>query len=220
MTPSKPVRQADEPAEPCQRHFFELSGRGRGSPEHGLLVERGAEKVGQDAGRASGDGEVPEEAGMIPVRQAWNQHMLEISHDGFERLGFLWRGWREGAWRIAPGATCDRTGYFSGCSRYSAIHSTSACPCRRKSAGSTAGYFSTVTVTGERIPRRDFVAGLECGFARVARHDGCRSGAATRGCTDRGALRAAGYRTENGADDRAAADACGARLSARFTDSA
>ena len=64
------VGQAKQLPQPRERHFLELGGRRGGAPQHGLHVERGRQELGEHAGPAAGDGEVREEAGMVPVRDA------------------------------------------------------------------------------------------------------------------------------------------------------
>ena len=78
--------QAEQLPEPAKRDLFELRRRRRRPPQHRLNVERGGQELREDAGRAAGDREIGEEAGMVPVRDAGNQHPLEIGKDGVEGL--------------------------------------------------------------------------------------------------------------------------------------
>ena len=89
------VGQADQLAEPAERDRLELGGGRRRAPQHRLLVERGRQKFGEDAGRARRDGEVREEARMVPVGEAGHEHALEVGHDGVERLRLLRRRGRK-----------------------------------------------------------------------------------------------------------------------------
>ena len=89
------VRQADQLPQPAERHGFELGRRRRGPPQHRLLIERRRKELGEDAGRAGGDCEIREEAGMVPVRQAGHEHALEVGHDRLERFTVL----GSGAWQ-------------------------------------------------------------------------------------------------------------------------
>ena len=89
MTPSKRRGKAHELPKPAERHLLELCRRRRGSPEHGLLIERRRQELGEDAGRAGADGEIGEKAGMVPVRQSRHEDALKVVEDGVERLTVL-----------------------------------------------------------------------------------------------------------------------------------
>src|SRR4029434_9220466 len=73
--------KTEETAQPRQRDLLELGSRGRGAPQHSLLIERCRQKLREDAGRARRGGEVREEPGMVPVRQRWNENAFEVRKD-------------------------------------------------------------------------------------------------------------------------------------------
>ena len=75
------VRQSQQLPEPAERHFLQFRGGGRRPPQHRLDVEGGGEKLGQNAGRAAGDGEVGEEAGVVPVGETRDDYALEVAED-------------------------------------------------------------------------------------------------------------------------------------------
>ena len=103
-------RQADQLAQPAERHGFELRGRRRRAPQHRLLVERRRQELGEDAGRAGRDREVGEEAGMIPVRQAGHEHALEVGHDRRRTVRRLPARWRAARPRCRRASTRDENG--------------------------------------------------------------------------------------------------------------
>ena len=76
-------------AQPPERDLLELGGRGRRAPQHRLLVERGGQKLREDARLARGNGEVAEEARVVPVGQRRDEHPLEVREDGVERLAMF-----------------------------------------------------------------------------------------------------------------------------------
>ena len=88
-------RQPEQLPQPAERHLFQLGRRRRRAPEHGLHVQGARQQLRQHAGRAAGDGEVGEEAGMVPVRDAGQEDALEVGEDGVERLAGLRGGRRE-----------------------------------------------------------------------------------------------------------------------------
>ena len=81
------VRQADEAAQPAHHHRLQFGGGWRRAPEHGLLVQRGGDEVGEDSGGAGRNREVRHESGVVPVRHARHQDAVEVGDDGFEILG-------------------------------------------------------------------------------------------------------------------------------------
>jgi len=95
------VGQADETPQPAKRHGFELGGGGRGPPQHRLLIERRREKLGEHAGRAGGNREVREEAGMIPVGDRRQDQAIEVRDHAVEGLGVLRRFRRQGVAQLA-----------------------------------------------------------------------------------------------------------------------
>src|SRR5690242_7826968 len=67
--------------QPIGGDLLELSRRGRGTPQHRLDVERGDEHLADDPRNRRRRREVAEEAGMIPMRDAWYDPRLEISQN-------------------------------------------------------------------------------------------------------------------------------------------
>ena len=60
-------------------------------------VEGRGEELGEDPGLAPGDGEVGEEARMVPVRDPGQEHLVEVAQDVRERLRALGRRRRQPA---------------------------------------------------------------------------------------------------------------------------
>ena len=87
MTPNRPGGRPSICAQPVQDHELQLGGRGRGLPEHAVDVEGGGQHLGQDGGGGGGVGEVGEEAGMVPVREAGDDEPLHVGQDARQRLG-------------------------------------------------------------------------------------------------------------------------------------
>ena len=151
------VGQAEQLPQPAERHLLELGRRRRGAPQHRLLVERGGQELGEDAGRAAGDGEVGEEAGMVPVRDAGQDDALEVGEDRVERLAVLGRARRE---RVGGSRRAVRAkGPDSGPGvRGSPLSSPRAGGLRRKSDPSRARLYcsrrSTVIVAGDESSSR------------------------------------------------------------------
>ena len=85
------LRQPEELPEPAEGYLFQLCRGGRGPPQHRLHVERGGKKLRQHAGGAARDGEVPEEAGVVPVGEAGDDYALEVPEDRLELHPFAGR---------------------------------------------------------------------------------------------------------------------------------
>ena len=85
------VGKPDQPPQPAERDLFQLGRRRRRPPQHRLLVECRRQELGQHTWLARADGEVGEETGMVPVRQAGNEDALEVGEDALERFALLGR---------------------------------------------------------------------------------------------------------------------------------
>jgi hypothetical protein len=84
--PVERIGQREQAAQPGERHLLELGGRGRGAPQHRLLIQRRGKELGEHGGRAGADREVGKEPGMVPVRQRRHEHPFEVREDGVEVL--------------------------------------------------------------------------------------------------------------------------------------
>ena len=87
-------RQPHEAAQPVQGHLLQLGGRRGGPPHHRVDVERRREELPEDAGPGSGNGEVGEEARVVPVRDPRHHHRLEVLEErlhGLPRVRHLGR---------------------------------------------------------------------------------------------------------------------------------
>ena len=93
--PLEAVGQPDQTPQPGQGDLLELGHCRRGAPQHPLRVERRAQELGQDAGAAAADGEVGEEAGVVPVGQAGDDDTLDVGQHRVERFTRLRRGRRQ-----------------------------------------------------------------------------------------------------------------------------
>src|SRR4051812_25396787 len=79
---SKPTAgQAEHLAKPIGGDLLELRGGWRRTPELYLHIQRGDEQLADDARYGRRRGEVAEEAGMIPMRDARNNLPLEIAQN-------------------------------------------------------------------------------------------------------------------------------------------
>ena len=76
------VEEAKELPQPVERHLLELLQRRRGAPEDADLIQAGRQHVGQDRGLGAGGREVGKEARALPVRQARQQHLLDVAQHG------------------------------------------------------------------------------------------------------------------------------------------
>src|SRR4029450_13118586 len=95
------AEKTEETAQPRQRDLLELGSRGRGAPQHCLLIERCRQKLREDAGRARRGGEVREEPGMVPVRQRWNENAFEVRKDLVEAFAGFGAALRQRATHLA-----------------------------------------------------------------------------------------------------------------------
>jgi hypothetical protein len=84
--------QAEHLAQPVEGDQLELGGGGRGLPEHAVRVEGRREGLGQDGRSGGGVGEVGEEARVVPVGEAGDDHALDVGQDPGQRLGLHRRG--------------------------------------------------------------------------------------------------------------------------------
>ena len=85
--PVEAPRKADQLPHPVEDELLELGGGGRRPPEHRVDVQRGDQELRQDPRLGARDREVGEEARVVPVRDAREEHLVEIAQDGGERLG-------------------------------------------------------------------------------------------------------------------------------------
>ena len=85
-------RQPQQLPQPAQGDFLQLGRGGRGAPQHRLHVEGRGQQLRQHARPAPGDGEVGEEAGVVPVGDAGQEMTLEVREDRVERRARLRRG--------------------------------------------------------------------------------------------------------------------------------
>ena len=74
---------------------LELGRRRRGAPEDRDLVQRRRDQLGEDPRLRGGDGEVGEEARVLPVRERRDDQLVEVAEDVRERLAGLGRRDRE-----------------------------------------------------------------------------------------------------------------------------
>ena len=104
------VGQAHQLTQPPERHLLEFGHRRRGPPQHALRVERGGQQLRQHARPAARDGEVGEEAGVVPVGDA-RERSASRSRPGSTRTPRPARAARAGSERrMSPGLTCESTG--------------------------------------------------------------------------------------------------------------
>ena len=85
------ARQPEQLGEPIHRHQLELGRRGRGPPEDLRHVQRRGQELGEDPRLRAGGREIGEEAGVLPVRDPRQQHLVEVAQHRRERLGDLRR---------------------------------------------------------------------------------------------------------------------------------
>ena len=76
--------ESEELAEPVHRELLELRRRRGCLPQHRVDVERRGEQLGKNARDRRGDGEVGEEARVVPVRDAGEDLRLEIAENPLE----------------------------------------------------------------------------------------------------------------------------------------
>jgi hypothetical protein len=99
--PVQAFRKTEELSHPVDGELLELGRRRRGAPQHRVHVEGGGEELGEDAGLGPRDGEVGEEARVVPVRDPGEEHLVEVAQDGRERLRSVGRGGGEGRTDLA-----------------------------------------------------------------------------------------------------------------------
>ena len=81
------IAEAGHAAQPIGHHLFQLGERRAGLPGEAEGAEAGREIVAQHAGWQAVGGEIGEEAGMLPMRQARHDDALHVGEDGIEALG-------------------------------------------------------------------------------------------------------------------------------------
>ncbi len=82
-------REPEQLCEPREGDLLELLQRRGRPPENPHVVEAGDEQLGEDRGLGGARGEVREEARALPVREAGQQHVVEVAEDVRERLALL-----------------------------------------------------------------------------------------------------------------------------------
>ena len=108
--PVPAVREPEQLPRPVGRAQLELGRGRRGAPEDRDLVQRRRDQLGEDPRLGGGDGEVGEEARVLPVRERRDDQLVEVAEDVRERLAAS-RAARRGASRdSSPGSTCASTG--------------------------------------------------------------------------------------------------------------
>ena len=95
MWPCHVGRQVEQLAEPRERELLEFGDRRRRAPEHAVGVHRRRQQLREDARVRRRDAEVGEEARVVPVRDARQQHAVEVGEHVGERLGRLGRRGRQ-----------------------------------------------------------------------------------------------------------------------------
>ena len=89
--------------------LLELRRGGARPPQHPVDVERRGEQLCQNTGPGSGDREIGEESGVIPVRDTRHDDAVDVRHQRRERLAQLGGGgWESGADVAGLGAREDR----------------------------------------------------------------------------------------------------------------
>ena len=83
--------QADEIANPVAAAHLEFGRGGAGAPQHGVVVHRGDECLGENPRSAGRVREVGVEAWMVPVRGRGNDQPIEVGQDGVHRFAVLRR---------------------------------------------------------------------------------------------------------------------------------
>ena len=95
--------RAEEVGEPVQDVLLELGGSRAGHPGHALDAEARGDQVAEHGRPGGVGGEVAEEAGVLPVRDAGQHDPVEVGEDGGERLALLGRGAGQGRADLAGG---------------------------------------------------------------------------------------------------------------------
>ena len=96
-----PGREAEELGDPVEREGLELGGRRRRAPDERDRVERGGEKLREDARLGGAVGEVGEEPRALPVRRSRQQDLVEVAQHVCERLASLRRRRRQATANVA-----------------------------------------------------------------------------------------------------------------------
>ncbi len=99
----KTLGEAEQLAQPVECELLDLRRRRRRAPEHRVHVQCGDEELGEDSGLRAGDGEVAEEARVVPVRDPREDRLVEVAEDRLERLAMLGRRGRKPRAHLARG---------------------------------------------------------------------------------------------------------------------
>jgi hypothetical protein len=89
------LRQPEQLPHPVDGADLELGRRGGGAPDQRHLVHRRRQQLREDPRLRSRDGEVGEEARMLPVRQRGHDQLVEIAQHVRKRLGLFRRRERQ-----------------------------------------------------------------------------------------------------------------------------
>ena len=81
------VAEAQHLPQPLHDHVLDLGGRRARLPAHALDAEAGRDEVGEHRREVAVGGEVGEEPGMVPVRDARQHDALEVGRDGRQAFG-------------------------------------------------------------------------------------------------------------------------------------
>ena len=88
-------RQPEQLGDPVEHHALELGRRRRRAPQDRDRVERRRQQLGEDRRLGRAGGEVREVARVLPVRDAREQHLVEVAQHRRERLGLVGRAGRQ-----------------------------------------------------------------------------------------------------------------------------
>ncbi len=106
--------QAHPLAQPPERHLFELGERGAALPQHAVDIEPGGQHLGENPRLRGRDGEVGEEARMVPVGQRGNDGALEVLQNRVHGLAVI-RGAARADDPPSRRAACPATPDTAGC---------------------------------------------------------------------------------------------------------
>ncbi len=95
MCPCQPSGRPEQLPYPVDRAQLELGRRRRGAPVERHLVQRRGQQLGEDPRLGRGDGEVREEARVLPVRERGDDQLVEVAQHVRERLALLRRRRRQ-----------------------------------------------------------------------------------------------------------------------------
>ena len=97
MTPRNPAGSPRSPRSQSSTTSSSSVAAGEVRQSIALTLSAAAQELAEDAGRGAADREVGEEARVVPVGDAREDHALEVGEDAVERLGILRRRRRQGA---------------------------------------------------------------------------------------------------------------------------